>query len=353
MQRIVDFMVMRYLNTAFLAAVLSLQACDEKPSVKDELLPPMAGTRQAVLCNEGNFQWGNADITVFDTDEQVLVENAFSRANNKPLGDVCQSAYYFDNKVFLVVNNSQKIEVISPTDFKVIQTISGFHSPRYITWVSTEKAYVSEYYANSIKVINPLTGNLAGSIGCPGWHDEMLLTRGKLYITTVNRDKLYILDEQTNELRDSIALTYGSNSMVTDAQDKLWVLCTGDAVRGTSARLYKINTAYDTIERVIRLNKPSATRLCINKSRNRIYWIADDVYTMDASDSTSSPAHFIYAQGRIFYGLDYNIHLDELWVSDAIDYTQRSVVYRYRMDGTPAGQFKAGINTGNMLFYEK
>lgn len=353
MRHRIDLNTIRFLNTAFLAAVLSLQSCDEKPPVNVEDLLPVAGTRLAVLCDEGNFQWGNADITVYDTDRQSVIENAFSRSNNNPLGDVCQSASYFSTKLFLVINNSQKIEIVSPSDFKKQQTINGFHSPRYITWVNAGKGYVSEYYANSIKVINPIEGRITEDIKCPGWHDEMIFTRGKLYITSINRDKLYVLNEQTNELIDSIPLSYGSNSLALDANDKLWVLCTGDAGKGTDAQLYRIHTGFDTVERIIQLHKPTATRLCTNTSRTQLFWISGDIYSLQAIDESAVPIPFISASGRQFYGLNYNPFTDELWATDAIDYTQRSVVYRYRIDGAAIGQFRSGINTGNMVFYAR
>jgi DNA-binding beta-propeller fold protein YncE len=344
---------MRIPNLVFLAVVLALHACDEKPPVKEDIPPPVVSTRLAIICDEGNFQWGNAGITVFDMGERILIDNAYQRANNEALGDVCQSAAIINNNLFLVVNNSKKIEVISPVNFKKQTTISGFHSPRYITSVSSDKAYVSEYYNNSIKAINPNNGQIIQNIYCPGWHDEMLFARGKLYVSTFNHDKIYIIDEATNTLRDSIKLTFGSNSMVLDANDKLWVLCAGDINRGLSARLYRINTAYDTVEITLPLNKANATRLCTNRLRNRLYWIADDIYSTEITSGSVSAMPLILAQGRNFYGLAYNNVSNELWVSDAVDFTQRSTIYRHRMDGAPIGDFKSGVNSGFMLFYAK
>jgi hypothetical protein len=42
---------------------------------------------------------------------------------------------------------------------------------------------------------------------------------------------------------------------------------------------------------------------------------------------------------------------NEVYVSDAKDFVQRSEVYRYRSDASPVGSFKAGIITGGFYFY--
>ena len=49
--------------------------------------------------------------------------------NNRPLGDMVQSFSVADDKGFIVVNNSQKVEVVLLNTFKSSGCIRGILSP--------------------------------------------------------------------------------------------------------------------------------------------------------------------------------------------------------------------------------
>ena len=64
----------------------------------------------------------------------------FFQTNGTPLGDVVQSITQFNNNAYVVVNNSNKIEVIDITNFSSIATITGFTSPRYfLPWTTIKR----------------------------------------------------------------------------------------------------------------------------------------------------------------------------------------------------------------------
>src|SRR3990167_357372 len=60
---------------------------------------------------EGNFQFGNAKISFYDITGDTVIEDIYQPANNSSLGDVCQSMYFFNNKIYIIINNSGKIVV--------------------------------------------------------------------------------------------------------------------------------------------------------------------------------------------------------------------------------------------------
>lgn len=80
--------------------------------------------------------------------------DVFKQANNKVLGDVLQSMSIINDKLYLVVNNSGKVEVLDKRNFISISTIAGLRSPRYIEAVSSNKAYISDLYDKAITVID-------------------------------------------------------------------------------------------------------------------------------------------------------------------------------------------------------
>ena len=58
---------------------------------------------------------------------------------------------------------------------------------------------------------------------------------------------------------------------------------------------------------------------------------------------------FIPEEGRNLFALDIDPHSGEVYLSDAVDYAQRGMIYRYRTDGTLRSNFHAGIIPGSVF----
>jgi hypothetical protein len=128
------------------------------------------------VTNEGNFQFGNAEVSYYSPSQNAVTEDLFQPANNRKLGDVCQSMYFFNGKAYLVINNSNKIEVVNQNTFVSIATITGLVSPRYFLPVSNNKAYVTDLTANKISIIDLTSNTVRGSIVMAGQKNSYCLT---------------------------------------------------------------------------------------------------------------------------------------------------------------------------------
>ena len=114
------------------------------------------------ITNEGNFQYGNATLSYYDPATKQVQNEIFFRANGMKLGDVAQSMTIYDNKGWVVVNNSHVIFAIDLNTFKEVGRIENLTSPRYIHFLSDEKAYVTQLWDNRIFIINPKKYSSAG-----------------------------------------------------------------------------------------------------------------------------------------------------------------------------------------------
>ncbi|MEI6765243.1 MAG: DUF5074 domain-containing protein [Bacteroidota bacterium] len=329
-----------------------LSACkkkDDTPPVND--VPDMTSLHGAFIMNEGNYQAANGSVSFYNTDDGTLTEDLFNKANGRILGDVVQSMCIIDSKAYIVVNNSNKIEIVNLKDFTSTGQIQNLDSPRYMLPVSSTKAYVSDLYSNSITIVNLATNAVSGHIPCKGSTEEMLMSGSNVFVTNTRTEYLYIVNTNTDAIIDSIHVGIGSNSLQTDKNGKLWVMCAGDLTTSATAGIYRINLQNLQVEQSFPI---SATlniwdKLRMNAAADTIYYLNKGVNKMGVSSSALPAAPFIPLSGRNFHGLAVS-PAGTLFIADAIDYVQKGKVYTYSNGGVLLNTLSAGIIPGDICF---
>ncbi len=323
-------------------------SCDKTPNITPNSYVPIDSMAHGIfVCNEGNFQWANASLGFYNTNTGSMQDDIFKSNNQRSLGDVLQSICLLQNKVYLVVNNSQKIEVVDSKTFKSTATISGFNSPRYMLPISDQKAYVSDLYEKAIWIVDLLQQKISGKIAIPSWTEEMVVSGNKAFICGRSSSFVYVVNTQTDALMDSIAIGYGAQNMLTDKEGKIWVLCVGQ--NPIPAQLHCIHPSTG-IEKSFSLPAGSnPSHLVCNTAKTIIYWINTDIYAMAIYANQLPTKALVAAAGRNFYGLGFNGIQSEILASDAKDYVQKSEVYRFDTLGLNLGSFKAGTNANYFL----
>jgi hypothetical protein len=331
--------------------LFTFYACvKDKPDPARQQPVQLSNSKKVYIVNEGNFMAGNSSVSLFDPGTSEVIENFYNTQNGTALGDVAQSIAHYNSNYYIVVNNSNKI-VVCDEQFKTKATISGFTSPRYILPVSNSKAYVSDLYANAIRVVN-LNQNTAGaSIPCIGWTEEMVLLYNKVFVTNKKRDYVFVINAASDTKEDSIYVGYNSGSIVTDKYDKIWVLSAGNASAAVLPSLKRIDPLTNTVEKTITFTSTDApSNLCLNKTKDTLYFLNKDIYRMEITATVPPGAAFIARGNKTFYGLGVNKNDHTVYASDALDYIQRSHIYIYDAAGNPKSSFKAGINANSFYF---
>ena len=349
--------------TWWMALCLVLPACDPDP-VKIAG-PAFNGSAGVYILNEGNFMYENSSLSFYDYKKKEVYNHIFLTANKIPLGDVAQSITFYRDKGFIVINNSAKIYCINPDDATIAGKITGFESPRHILILDDRKAYVSDMYARKIFIADPSEMVITGSIdtdnhsGLYYQHsaEQMVRAGEKIFAACWSFDNtILVIDLHSDRVTDSVTVARQPNSMVVDGNDDLWVLSDG-GFDGSSygveiPELVRINTLTHSIEKVFRFLSQdlSPDNLCINISRDTLYFLNRGVYKMSIYAESLPGEPVIEEKGRQFYSLGIDPYSSDIYVADALDYQQEGVIYRYSAALLLVHSFRVGIIPGDFYF---
>jgi glutamine cyclotransferase len=325
------------------------------------------------IVNEGNFNYGGASLSYYQPDSKHLENEVFQRANAMRLGDVAQSMVVRNGVGWVVVNNSHIIFAIDTETFREVGRITDLPSPRYIAFVSDEKAYVSQIDSDRIIIINPKKFSITGEIICPmttpyrtGSTEQMVVVGDYLYVACWSYQKHILkIDTRTDEVVDFVDIGLQPKSIVKDRNDKLWVVSDGgyegNVLGYESAKLYRLNPENLAVEQIFELGlnstgdaTRSASRLKTNDRGDTLYWIDGGVWRMSVY-ATELPAEPLVkplsgTQRCLYYALGVAPESEEIYVGDAIDYQQRSVIYRFSREGELLDSFTAGVIAGDFCW---
>lgn len=315
------------------------------------------------ILNEGNFQYGNATLSVYDPESKSVENEAFFKANGMKLGDVAQSMTISDGKGWIVVNNSNVIFAIDPLTIKEKGRIENLTFPRYIYFIDDTKAYVTQLWDNRIAIINPKNYEITGHIEVPdmkpgsGSTEQMVRYGDYIFCNCWSyQNRIIKIDTRRDEVVASLEVGIQPNSLVLDCYGKLWTVTDGgyeDSPFGYEPpALVKIDAATFSIEKKFSFSLgDSCSEICINMAQDRLYWINDDIWAMDVTESAPPASPLIDAKGTLYYGLTVSPISGDIYVADAIDYQQAGTIYRYSKEGKLLDQFSAGITPGAFCWY--
>ena len=311
------------------------------------------------ITNEGNFNYGGATLSYYDPTFKSVENEVFYRANAMRLGDVAQSMVVRNGIGWVVVNNSHVIFAIDVETFREVGRITDLPSPRYIVFVSDEKAYISQIDSDRIIIINPRTFEITGEIACPmtteyrtGSTEQMVQYGKYVYVNCWSyQNRIIKIDTETDKVVDELVVGIQPTSLVMDCNNKLWTVTDGGyegSPYGHEApSLYRIDAETFTIEKQFRFkfgDWPSEVQL--NGTKDKLYWLNNDVWMLDLTKENAQPEIFLPYDGTLYYGLTICPHTGDVYVADAIDYVQQGKIYRYSSDGKLLNEFYVGIIPG-------
>ena len=186
----------------------------------------------AFILNEGNWGHSNGSLSFYDFDTKSIQNNIFENVNGRTLGDVVHSMTIVDSLGFIVVNNSNKIEIISVKTWKSKGTINmpDGSSPRNLVQVSPTKAYVTNLYANNISIINLGDFTINGSINVGANPEEIVVLEGKAFVANSGLgfgNTVSVIDIALDQVSKIINVGDNPVSVAIDSENRVHVFCAG------------------------------------------------------------------------------------------------------------------------------
>jgi len=167
---------------------------------------------------------------------------------------------------------------------------------------------------------------------------------------------ILVIDSETDQLIDSIKTPYQPRHLKIDKNNKIWVLSDGgfegSPVGKEPAALTRIEPETRTVEQIFRFENEinQTSNLEMNNTKDTLYFVKGGVCKMAVNSTHLTDSAFISTENKLLYKMAINPKNNEIYVADAIDYTQDAIVFRYSQQGALIDSFKVGINPSDFLF---
>ncbi len=342
--------------------IASLIGCNQKA---DNIIPTLTGGK-IIVGNEGGFNKNNASVSLYSPNGDTIENQTFYEVNNFPVGDVLNSAMISRNYIYFVMNNSASVIVANAFSLEYVATISGLTSPRYI--IEAEgKLFISDLYDTKLTVVDPVSFAITGTIELGATSEQLIYRDGYIYANAWSYDnRILKIDPRTDKVVATATVAEQPNTMVFDANGKLWALSGGGYdtttwTKNTAGALTRINVSTMSVEQVLTFSELSHApkKLQISGDGTQLYWLnptpwgattAGGVFTMPISSSTLPSTPLISSNSTALGGLGVNPFNGDIYTADAGDYTGVGTVVRYNNQGQLVNEVTADIIPSFFVF---
>ncbi|MBT1700553.1 hypothetical protein KK083_26935 [Fulvivirgaceae bacterium PWU4] len=346
----------RFFLFALLAAMsFTIASCDDEDNA-----PKGAYEDGVFVVNEGNFLHADGSVTFINRSSGEVSNDLFGAVNaGRILGDVVQSMTVKGDMAYVVVNNSNKVEVVDANTFEASYTLSDLKLPRYFITVGN-KGYVTEWVSfvdkGRVSVVDLDSHTVTGTIVTDYGAEGIAEANGKLFVSNNFTNTVSVINPATLQVVQTLEVGDSPGVFVKDSQNKLWVICGGGSDANynplNNGRLVQIDAATNTVSKTIELNTNVSDNLAINKAGNQLfYYKGKSVYRVNTADTAAPSAPLLTESAAVsFYGIGIDPETDILYVADSKAFQGNGTVFTYSTTGSAKGTFTAGIGPNNFVF---
>lgn len=313
------------------------------------------------IVNEGNYLTPNGSISYLSDDLQIE-NNVFTLVNpGKVTGDTPLSISFNGDVAYIVVNGSNKIEVVNRFTFKSITTITtSIKNPRYIAFANG-KGYITNWGDIAIKtddyvaVLDLSSNAVTATIPVVEGPEKIIENNGKLYVAHKGGggqgNSLTVINAANNTVTSNFVVGDVPSSLVKD-NGTLYVLCNGRpsyAAPETTGKIVKVSLSTNTVTST--LSFPGVTHPdFLDIDNSKIYYtIGNSIYSM-ATNATALPSTETFKATEVSSLYGFAAKNGKLYVADAVNYQDNGTIYLYSLTGTVLNKYGVSILPNGFYF---
>ncbi len=321
----------------------------------------------ALVLNEGSMGNSNASVSFLDAEKDSISLEIFNTENERPLGDVLQSAYIAEESAYLILNGSNKIEVVNSKDFTEKGLVIGLASPRYMT-IANKTGYVTEWgtgMGNQVKIFDINNLSITDSVEVGMGPEDIKQFNSMVWVANSGGwgvdSTLSVIDPADNSVKKTIQVAHSPREMVQDANGDVWVLCYGkieyDAnyaiVAESPSKLVQISSTDYTVKKEILISQTMHPgHLDIGKDGKNLYYGGgygfSGIYKVNIND-TKVPENALIAD-KYFYGFNIDPENGDIYGLEAPSFTEAGSLTVYSAEGEAKATYTVGIGPNGVVF---
>lgn len=328
------------------------------------------------LLNEGNMFQNKASLDYFDDASGTYSRNIFSRANPDAvggLGDVGNDIGIYGSKLYVVVNASNKVEVLDVETGKRLKQID-VDNCRYITFYEG-KAYLSTYLGSIgdpnapngiVAEIDTTSLNITRTVEVGRQPEELVAYEGKIYVANSGgysppdyETTISVIDIASFTETKRIEVAKNLHRLKIDEEGDIYVSSRGDYY-DIPSRLFVVDTGKDEVKDTLNI---AVSDLAIHEGIAYAYSMEFSYVTgantisynkIDTGTENILEGSFItdntVEKIKTPYGLAIRPDNGEILLTDAGDYVTPGVLYCFYPDGTLKWSVKTGDIPAHFAF---
>lgn len=324
----------KILMSAFAFSLLFTISCrNDDPIVE---LPKGAYENGILISNEGNFGTPTASVSFISNDLAAKENNIYSTNNGGAvLGDVLQTIAINGDNAYLVMNNSNKIEIVNRYTFKKTGTVTDqISQPRYIAFANNNY-YVTNSSGSSkfVTVYNTATNAFVKKIDLTNTGERIVEAGGKIVVENASfgsGKKLTFISPTSNTVENVLSVPNGNIQRTISNAGNVYTI----ASTSTDSYIYKIAPSGSITSTLTLTGIGNGKNLQIDGGKY-IFTSGTKVYSMDMNTTTIPTTPIITIADNSWSSMyGFNVVDGKIFISNANGFTADSTVEIYSATGS-------------------
>lgn len=344
-----------------LAGSLFLASCTNDD---DNNAPLGAYDNGVLILNQGGFGNGNASLSYLSDDLSIFENNSYQSVNpSLILGDTAQDIGFANGNAYIVLNGSNKIEIVNRYTLAHVATIStGLSNPRYIAFANG-KGYVTNWGNGGsasddyVAVINLTNNTISTNIPVAEGPERIIEENNKLYVAHAGGYGFGSTVTVINAATDTVTTTVNVGDVPNSLEEEdgvLYVMCGGKpswSGTETAGKLTKIRLSNNTVIGSLDFGAGEHPSNLDIEGNSLYYTVDSDIFKMTLSATTLPTTEIFSTTSQGVYGVySFRVEDNKVFVGDAVDYSSNGKVYVYSLAGDVLSSKTVGVIPAGFYF---